>query len=182
MAAGVEGTTRPLVLRQAGAVLVPVAVWVFCVVAVADAVVEGSAGYALRVVVLMSCIAFAVWMVLSSPCLVVLRDGLRVVNPLRVHWVPFAALETVRVRGLTTVSARHSSGRVVSITSWNGPGLPRRSGAETAPVTATIERFRAAWERTDSEDPPVLAVTTWRWGPALALLGLLAANVTIWSL
>jgi hypothetical protein len=181
MSAGTAGTARSLVLRQTGAVLVPAAVWIFCVLAVADAVVEGSAGYALRITVLMTAIAFAVWLVLASPCLVVERDGLRIVNPLRVHRIPFAALDAVRVGGMTMVTARHASGRSRSITSWNAPGVPRRYTPSTAPVASVIESFRTSWESSAGpEGGAAVVATSWRWRPALVLLALVATNISIW--
>ncbi len=171
-----------MVLRQSGAVLVPVAVWIFCGLATADAVVEGTTGYALRVAVVMGTIAFGAWMLLASPCLVVDRDGLRIINPVRVHWIPFGALDTVTVRGLTSVTARHASGRLRSITSWNAPGLPRRYVAETAPVAVLIERSRTSWEHRAAGGPHAAAVlsTEWRWRPTLAFLAMVAANIAIW--
>ena len=181
MSAGTAGTARPVVLRQSGAVLVPVAVWIFCGLAVVDAVVEGTTGYALRIAVLMATIAFGAWVVLASPCLVVDREGLRIVNPLRVHWIPFAALDTVTVRGLTSVTARHGSGRLRSITSWNAPGVPRRYAAETAPVADVIERSRNSWEhRSGGPDATAVMSTEWRWRSGLAFLALLGANIAIW--
>ena len=48
---GTVGATRTVVLRQTGAVLVPVAVWVVCALALGDAVVEGTPGFAVRVFV-----------------------------------------------------------------------------------------------------------------------------------
>ena len=181
MSTGTAGTARSLVLRQTGAVLVPAAVWLFCAVAVADAVIEGSAGYALRITVLMTTIAFAVWLVLASPCLVVEREGLRIVNPLRVHWIPFAALDAVRVGGMTTVTARHQSGRSRSITSWNAPGVPRRFTPSTAPVASVIETFRSSWESSaGAEGRAAVVETSLRWRLAMVLLALVAANIAIW--
>src|SRR3954464_8086845 len=106
MRAGTTGASSTLVLRATNTLLVPVAVWLFCVGAVIDAVVEGDLGFVVRAVVLMATLAFAAWMLLASPCLVVEADGVRIVNPLRVHWIPYAALVDVRVRGLTALVAR----------------------------------------------------------------------------
>src|ERR1700712_2971389 len=78
MSTGASGAVRPVVFRQSSAVLVPVGVWLFCFLATADAVVEGTAGYAVEVAVLMAAISFAVWLILASPCLVVETDGVRV--------------------------------------------------------------------------------------------------------
>lgn len=181
MSAGRVNSVGPVVLRQAGAVLVPVAVWVFCLLGVLDAVIEGSTGYAVRVAVVMATVAFAVWQVLASPCLVVERGGLRVVNPMRVHWIPFAALDDVRVRGLTALTVHHASGGTRTITSWNAPGVPRRYAAASAPVAVVIEQFRTAWERGEEGrgDARMTVQTSWRWS-GLVLLALVGANIAIW--
>ena len=55
-----------MVLRQPGTLLAPGAVWAFCVFAVADGIIEGTTGFAVRVVVLMSAIAFAAWMAVTE--------------------------------------------------------------------------------------------------------------------
>lgn len=169
-----------MVLRGHSAALVPGAVWVLCVLAVVDAAIEGSAGYALRTTALMSAIAFGAWLVLASPCLEVGRDGLRVVNPLRVHMIPFGALDAVRVRGLTSVTARERSGRLRSITSWNAPGVPKLHDPTSATVGVIIERARSAWEGACVENVPGVVTTSWRTGPALIMGALVAANIAIW--
>lgn len=185
MSASRVNTVEPVVLRQTGAILVPVAVWAFCLLGAVDAVVEGTTGYAVRVIVLLVTVAFGVWQVLASPCLVVEPDGLRIVNPLRTHWVPFAALDTVDVRGLTSVTARHASGRPRRITSWNAPGVPRLFTPTTPPVAVVVDRFRTTWERgaegaVDGAAAATLSVeTSWR-GSVLVLLALLGANIAIW--
>ncbi len=181
MSGGTQGPSGPVVLRQTSALLVPVALWLFCAGAVVDAVIEGTVGYTAHVVLLMGTIAFAAWMLLASPCLVVEVDGLRVVNPFRVHWVPFDALDSVLVRGLTTVVVRDQSGALRKVTSWNAPGHPRRSDSGVAPVADVIERSRAAWERRagsrETSDSPVIS---WRWRPAVALVVLVLANIAVW--
>jgi hypothetical protein len=170
-----------MVLRQSSTMFAPAALWLFCAVAVADAVVEGTAGFIVRVVVLMSLLAYAAWMLLASPCLVVETDGLRVVNPVRVHWIPFGALDDVRVRGLTAFVARVEGGRLRSVTSWNAPGQPRKYAAETPLVAGIVERARSAWEgRTRGVTTAEVMITSWRGRAALVLVVLLAANIAIW--
>ena len=132
MSAPSAGNHHPLVLRQTGAVVVPLAVWAFCLLAVGDAVVEGSPAYAVRTVLVTASVALAVWVVLYSPRLEVTRDGLRVVNPLRVHDVPYAALESVRVRGLTSLTFRAADGRPRTVSSWNAPGSAPDGGRDAA--------------------------------------------------
>src|SRR3954452_4176074 len=181
MRAGTTGDQPTLVLRAGNTWLVPVAVWVFCVGAVADAAIEGTWGFLVRVVVLMAAIAFAAWLLLASPCLVVEPEGLRVVNPLRVHWIPFAALVEVRVRGLTTFIGRQESGAPRRVTSWNAPGLPRQFVPETAPVVVAIEGARRTWEqRSGPGVGSAVMVTSWRWRGGAVLVVLLVANISIW--
>lgn len=179
MSGGSTGAAPGVVLRQGGAVGVPVLVWLFCAAATLDAVIEGSTGFALRTALLMTTIAFAAWVVLASPCLVVEREGLRIVNPLRVHWVPYDALELVRVRGLTTVTVARPSGPPRTITSWNAPGVPRRYTAATAPVAEVIERYRGSWERSGRRDAAAFG-TTWRWRSVTVLAVLSGVNIAIW--
>ena len=110
--------SRPVVLRQSGAVLVSVVVWVFCAFLVTLSLFQdGSAADTGRTLLVMGSIAFLDWMFLFSPCLVLERSGLRVVNPLRAHWVPFEVLDDVEVRGLTTLVVRTGPERRSRITS-----------------------------------------------------------------
>ncbi len=97
-------------LRQAGGVLVPVAIWLVGLVAVGDAVLEGTVSYAVQTITVTAAICWAAWVGLFSPRLEVAHDGLVVVNPLRVHAVPFAALDDVRVRGLVELAYRAAGG------------------------------------------------------------------------
>jgi hypothetical protein len=180
MSAGAVGPSRPLVLRAKNTMLVPIAIWAFCFGAVADAVIEGSASFIVHVVVLMAGIAFLAWMALASPCLVVQVDGLRVVNPLRVHWMPYAALGEVRVRGLTTLTARTSTDEVRSVTSWNAPGQPRTHTLDTPSVAELIERSRSAWEHRAGAGETAGMVTSWRLREIAVLAVLVVANIAIW--
>jgi hypothetical protein len=173
--------SRPVALRQSGAVLVPVTVWVFCAfVAVLSVIEDGSVTDSVRTFLVMASVAFLAWMFLSSPCLVIESDGLRVVNPLRSHWVPFAALDDVRVRGLTTLVVRTARGGRARITSWNGPGVPRAFTTAAPPVARAIEQRRDSWERAGRVDPDATPLTTWRWRPLLGLLVVVVCQVTIW--
>ena len=168
-------------LRQSGAVAVPVLVWAFCAAVVVLSLVEdGSAGGTARTTISMASIAFLAWMFLFSPCLVLERDGLRVVNPLRAHRVPFAALEEVQVRGLTSLVVRIPGGGLTRITSWNAPGIPRAYTVATPPVAQAIEQRRASWEQTHRSVAPAALVTTWRGRPLLGLLLVVLVQITIW--
>ena len=189
-----------MVLRQSGAVLVPLAVWLVGAACVVDAVVEGSAAYAVQTVVVVAAVSYLAWVGLFSPRLEVGTDALRVVNPLRVHEVPYAALETVDVRGLVVLSYRGEGDRPRRVTSWNAPGLPRRRPArgpsgprgrvpgtpavEQSPSTVTLERARDAWARTAGaeRDAGRTGRVSWRTREAGVLVGLLVLAFVIGSL
>jgi len=115
------------ILKQSGiSRLVPIAVWIFCVLACADAIIEGTASFAVRTVMVLAAVSLATWIVLFSPCLAVDPEGITIINPTRVVKVPFGALIEVRVGGVASVLARFAGGRERKVTSWNAPGAKRR--------------------------------------------------------
>jgi hypothetical protein len=115
------------ILKQTGlSRVVPIAVWVFCVLACADAIIEGTASFAVRTIVALAAVALAVWIILFSPNLGVDAEGITMVNPVRVVRVPFGALIEVKVGAAVSVLARYAGGRERKITSWNAPGVSRR--------------------------------------------------------
>ncbi len=115
------------ILRQAGlSRIVPFAVWVFCVLATGDAIVEGTAEFAIHTFLVLGAVALATWIVLWSPHLAVDAEGVTIVNPTVTVRVPFGALVEVRVGGLASVVARFAGGRQRAVSSWNAPGVHRR--------------------------------------------------------
>ncbi|MDX6276390.1 MAG: hypothetical protein QOJ72_518 [Nocardioidaceae bacterium] len=106
--------------------VVPIAVWVFCVLACADAIIEGTASFAVHTIVALAAVALAVWIILYSPNLGVDADGITMVNPIRVVHVPFGALIELRVGAAVSVLAKYAGDRERKIVSWNAPGVPRR--------------------------------------------------------
>lgn len=169
----------PVVLRQTGAVVAAVAVWVFCGLATLDAALEGTVGFAVHVGAVMLLVAYATWMLLASPCLVVSVAGLRVVNPLRRHEVPFGALVHLRVRGLTSLEVRRGPGRSRTVTSWNAPGAARGPADRVSVVSVAVERFLTAWEREHAPSDDTFATTSWRWPQVLLLAALVTLNISI---
>ncbi|MCW2801504.1 MAG: hypothetical protein JWQ70_2976 [Aeromicrobium sp.] len=115
------------ILKQTGlSRVVPIAVWVCCVLASADGIIEGTAGFAVRTILAMVAVAYATWIVLFSPCLEVDAEGITIVNLVRIVTVPFGALVDLRVGGAVSVIARFAEGRERKVTSWNAPGVTRR--------------------------------------------------------
>ena len=115
------------ILKQTGlSRVVPIAVWVFCVLACADAIIEGTASFAFHTIAALAAVALAVWIILFSPNLGVDAEGITMVNPIRVVRVPFGALIEVKVGAAVSVLARYTGGTERKITSWNAPGVSRR--------------------------------------------------------
>lgn len=191
----------PITMRQSGlSRIAPIAVWIFCGLAAADALIEGTTGFAVRTALILAAVAYAAWLVLASPHLSVDPGGVTILNPARVVRVPFGALVDVRVGGLASVVARVAGDRLKTVTSWNAPGAARsrprrpvRGGARgSAPTADTLEvahraevllavdRFRTPWEREHpSGDPWATATTTWRWREWAVLAALVIVNVAI---
>lgn len=66
-----------------------------------------------------------VWALLWAPCLVIDEDLVEVRNILRIHRVPFAAIERVRLGSMLRLDVRGPDGAERTLTAWNAPGLPR---------------------------------------------------------
>lgn len=166
------------ILKQTGlSRVVPVAVWVFCVLACADAIIEGTSAFAVHTIIALAAVALAVWIVLYSPHFGVDGEGVTMVNPIRVVQVPFGALIEVKVGASVSVVARYAGGRERKIASWNAPGVQRRrpvrnvggiggpgaagmvTGSDALPtpptrrsdsvsqVTVAVDGHRGPWER-----------------------------------
>ena len=92
---------------------------------------------------------WAFYVLLWRPCLIVAPDGLRVINILRGHTIPFSELTAVRV--LQTVSFDTTAGRIPS---WGSPGAGRlgpkvgtgADGSRTASLPLTQAKVQNAWD------------------------------------
>ncbi|MBP2411804.1 hypothetical protein JOF48_000603 [Arthrobacter stackebrandtii] len=103
---------------------------------------------------------WAFYVLLWRPCLIVAPDGLRVINILRGHTIPFSELTAMRV--LQTVSFDTTGGRIPS---WGAPGAgklgPKIStgtdGSRNASVPLTqaaVQNAWDAWERAGHHPAP----------------------------
>ncbi|MEO6472351.1 MAG: PH domain-containing protein [Aeromicrobium sp.] len=166
-------------LRHSSAVWVPAVIWVFCAFVLGDALVEGSVGYAIRVALLMSAVAFIVFATLAKPALIVDDEGITVANVLRTHRIPFGALVDVRVGGLTSLVARSARGDR-TITSWNGPGIRRVPRLGESEVERLIRNRWETWTRTSRpESDRAMLVSSWNIRTFAVVLGLIALNIAI---
>lgn len=197
-----DSTAEPITLRQAQAVWVPIVIWVFFALALGDAIVEGSAGYAFRVTCGVALAAYIVYIALARPYLRIDDEGLTVANVLRTNRIPFAALTDIRVGGLAVVYARTADGGERKITSWNAPGVPRRPPrrSDISPMSGTNggfgERRRSvtgeseverlvrnrwdAWKRkTPQDQEPSVLERRWNLRTLAIALALIALNIAI---
>lgn len=165
-------------LRNSQAVWVPAVIWVFCAFVLVDAIVEGTAVYAIRVGLLMAAVAFIVFVTLAKPALMVNNEGLTVVNVARTHRIPFGALIDVRVGGLTNLVARTPQGER-KITSWNAPGVKRSPTNGESEVERLI---RNRWESWQSQHPgvgPETVTSSWNKREGIAVIAMIAVNIAI---
>ena len=159
-------TSERTVLKQSGlSRVVPVAVWVCCVLAGADAIIEGTLTFAVHTIVALAAVALATWIILFSPHLAVDADGITIVNLVRIVTVPFGALVDVRVGGAVSVIARFAQGRERKVTSWNAPGVkrrrpPRRVGGIGGPGAAGMVTYASAGTNPEQFAKPAPKPTT----------------------
>lgn len=111
-------------LRPRSALVICVLAAVVALALSAEAVIAtGWAGVALLPLPLF--LLAGVWALLWAPCLVIDDDHVEVRNILRIHRVPFAAIERVRLGSMLRLDVRGVEGEERTITAWNAPGLPR---------------------------------------------------------
>ena len=188
---GMDAQPGSITLRHPQAVWVPIVVWVVCALAVVDAFVEGSIGYALRITLLVGTVAYIAYIGLARPSLQVDSEGLTIANVLHTNRIPFGALLDVRVGGLTSVVARAADAAERKITSWNAPGVPRRAprqgrGQQSAPdpgrseVESLIEKRWDAWKVENPRGSAESALSRHWNTSSLAIAGaLLVLNIAI---
>lgn len=192
----------PVALRNTGNVVVAVAVWIFCLVALVDGILRGSADYILHDVLVVAAVSVAAWIVFFRPRLVVRDDGLRMINLLRSYDIPFASLVTWRVGGALVMEVRTGADQVRKLTSWGAPGFRRQRpqlssvmgrghGADakaagsptyTDPRSVTelaIEYREREWRRTHPSGTEGVANGTWNWLPLTVLVVLVVVRVAV---
>ncbi|RAN70796.1 hypothetical protein B5P43_34720 [Bacillus sp. SRB_336] len=132
--------------------------WAFCAFFALNLLLTGTAASVWHFLPSLVLAAWAVFLLLWRPRLMVGADGLTVVNILRSHRIPFGALKAVRVA--QSVSLDTTSKRIPS---WGAPGSgrlgPRLGGRPggsnrlpaTAHTQAAIEAAWNAWEQAEKD-------------------------------
>ncbi|MGO4384385.1 hypothetical protein [Specibacter sp. RAF43] len=190
---------RPAVLYSGFSRLLAVLAWLFCAFFAVNLLLTGTWESIRHFLPWLMLVAWALYVLLWRPCLVVRADGLEVINLLREHRVPFAALTAVQVhQGVTLVT---TAGRLAS---WGAPGAGRPapmgsgkggpSGPRGRARPLSQARIQSAWDAWEahrdeasadvvpSTPPDPRQAVTSRWNrPAvvvtLALAALVAASV-----
>lgn len=197
------GMPGAVAVRNTGNVVVAVAVWFFCLVALVDGILRGSADYILHDVLVVAAISVAAWIVFFRPRLIVDNDGLRMINLIRSYDIPFASLVTWRVGGALVVQVRTEGGQVRKITSWGAPGVRRQRpqlssvmgrnrGPAPDPGTAgmanqdlrsvtevALEQREREWHRSHPAAGEDITNATWNWLPLTVLVVLIVARVAV---
>lgn len=145
-------------LYSTGTRVLASAAWAFCAFFALNLLLTGTAASVWHFLPSLALAAWAVFLLLWRPRLMVGADGLTVVNILRSHRIPFGALQAVRVA--QSVSLDTTAKRIPS---WGAPGVgrlgPRLGGRPggsnrlpaTAHTQAAIEAAWNAWERAEKD-------------------------------
>lgn len=96
------------------------AAWTFCAFFAVNLMLTGTTGTIWHFLPSLLLVAWGIYLLLWRPRLVVLAEGVAVVNILRVHRIPFGALRNLRVA--QNVSLDTTAGRIAS---WGAPGAGR---------------------------------------------------------
>lgn len=113
----------PVTVRSTGNVVVAVAVWVFCLVALVDGVLRGTLTYILHDILVSGAVSVGAWMVFFRPRVVVRDEGLLMINLLRTFEIPWDSLVDWRVGGVLRLEFRTAGGTIRKVTSWGAPGI-----------------------------------------------------------
>ncbi len=173
-----------------GTRVLAVAAWAFCAFFALNLVLTGTAGAVWHFLPPLMLVSWAVHLLLWRPRLLVGTGGLTVVNILREHHVPFAALKAVRVG--QSVSLDTTAGRIAS---WGAPGAgrlgprpgggPQPAGRVPGPARtqAAIDSAWNAWELAAREKAATSLGVTSRWNvPAVVVTVMLAGLVAAGTL
>ncbi|GAA4655871.1 PH domain-containing protein [Arthrobacter cryoconiti] len=163
-----------------------VTAWVFCAFFASNLLLTGTAAAIWHFLPSLLVAAWALYVLLWRPRLLVTNDGLTVVNILREHRIPFSALKSIRVG--QNVALETTDGRIGS---WGAPSAgklgPRREAGSRgipgtpalSPTQAGIQRAWDAWEQREGDTlkPELTGVS----GDGSAVAGLTFAVESRWS-
>ncbi|AIY03417.1 hypothetical protein ART_3818 [Arthrobacter sp. PAMC 25486] len=180
-----------------------VAAWAFCAFFTVNLLMTGSPASIWAFLPWLLLTAWGVHVLLWRPRLLINQDGVRVVNILREHTVPFSELTALRV--LHTVSFDTSAGLIPS---WGAPGSGRlgpkmqstpdgsRTVAALPHSQIVVQSAWDAWERAQHQpkhdagapspgqpasQPGRLGKVTSRWNVPAAVVGILLAVLALAS-
>jgi len=192
-------------VRSTANVVVAVAVWVFCLVALVDGVLRGTPTYIFHDVLVAGAAAVGAWMVFFRPRVIVRDGGLLMINLIRTFDIPWDSLIEWRVGGVLQLQFR-TADRICKVTSWGAPGVRKSrpamssvmgrnrgldpdaaAGIATADLRSVtelaIEHRERDWRRThprkDESSAETVARVSWNWLPAAILVTLIIIRVAV---
>ncbi|QGN33624.1 hypothetical protein [Microlunatus sp. Gsoil 973] len=193
----------PVTLRSGGNVVVAVAVWVFCAVALVDGILRGTPSYILRDVLVVAAVSLAGWLVFFRPRLIVRDEGLTMINLIRTYHIPFGSLQSWKVGGTMQAEFRLEGDRMGKATSWGAPGVrkqrpalssvmgrnrgsfapPGMAGSANADLRSVtelaVEHREREWQRAHPQGEETVARRTWNWLPGAVLVVLILVRVAV---
>jgi hypothetical protein len=196
----------PVTIRSTGNVVVAIAVWVFCLVALVDGVLRGTGTYIFHDVLVAAAAALGAWIIFFRPRVIVRDQGLQVINLLRSFDIGWDSLVDWRVGGVLQLQFRTADQRIRKAASWGAPGVRKSrpgmsavlgrdrgldpnagEGIATADLRSVtelaIEHRERDWRRThpisQQGSAQSVAQVTWNWLPAAVLVALIIIRVAV---
>ena len=196
----------PVTIRSTANVVVAIAVWVFCLVALIDGVLRGTGAYIFHDVLVAGAAALGAWIVFFRPRLIVRDEGLRMINLVRSFDIGWDSLVDWRVGGVLQLQFRTADQRIRKVVSWGAPGVRKSrpamssvmgrnrgldpnaaAGIATADLRSVtelaIEHRERDWRRTHPTPQEGVAETvaqvTWNWLPVAVMVTLIIIRVAV---
>ena len=173
-----EPTEPSVLVRTPSGTWLPILVWAMAAWMAVDAVWRaGLAG--LRYWPVLALIAWAAYLLLWAPRVLVGSDGVRVVNLLRDYRLPYSAITDIETGWTVRIDYRDAD-QVRRVYCWNAPPVrPQRrptAAGGVRPVSGLhdgITELRRRWTDTPLGEAP--AEVRWRWPHWLVLAALVVA-------
>ena len=162
-------TAALAVPRPGSAIWIPWFGWLIEAGLLIDLVHRGNMTDLLNYAPWLLLVGWAIWVLLWAPRLLVYRDRVEVIEPLRCFRLPFHRITDVRLGVALRIDYTDASGRARRLRPWNAPA--RRDLKGEQPAQSLRDAWQAAPGRGDEQ-----AQVRWLTGRAALLLALAAAS------
>ncbi len=137
--AGTHDHGGDITLRPYSAIVLSIVVWVLAAGFGIDAVMRRFDVETLKSLSLLILMSAGTYAVLWAPRIIVRDDCVTMRNVFRVHEIPFAAIDAIRIVAMVRIEARGKDGRPRTYSAWNAPAV----GKSKAPSRQEEREIRA---------------------------------------